>query len=82
MIEYLNCIIYSMFVKIYQYIRNMFLSKEEIEERNEWAQMRKREAEEDVFRTLLRQQGHTCIQILESFPSQTRWCGQMPCTNY
>lgn len=70
-----------MFVNMCSYIRNLFLSKEQIEERNAWAQMRKRDVEENEFRSSLKQQGHTCIVILESFPSQTRWCRQTPCAN-
>jgi hypothetical protein len=23
---------------------------------------------------------HTCVKIVESYPMQTRWCGQMTCT--
>ena len=31
------------------------------------------------FRKKLKSEGHTCIKILESYPSQTEWCKQKEC---
>jgi hypothetical protein len=33
----------------------------------------------DNFEKKLRDQGHTCIISLESYPSQTIWCESNPC---
>ena len=38
--------------------------------------------EEDYkFREKLKSEGHTCIKISKSYPSQTSWCQQKKCTN-
>ncbi len=36
---------------------------------------------QDKLVTSLKDKGHTCIQILESYPTQTVWCKQDPCKN-
>ncbi|BCS82509.1 hypothetical protein QLL95_gp0020 [Cotonvirus japonicus] len=43
--------------------------------------MARRQAEEDKFVEKLRNEGHTCIRIMESYPSQTGWCRQKICVN-
>lgn len=43
--------------------------------------MHKEEAEQVALRKKLKKQGHTCVETLETFPSQTRWCGQEKCVN-
>ncbi|AGC01567.1 hypothetical protein H012_gp899 [Acanthamoeba polyphaga moumouvirus] len=43
--------------------------------------MKRRQAEEDAFVEKLRYEGHTCIYIMESYPSQTGWCRQKICVN-
>ena len=44
------------------------------------ADMAKREREEQKFRAELQRKGHTCVQTMESYPSQTAWCGQEVCS--
>uniref|UniRef100_A0A6G6ACS9 Uncharacterized protein n=1 Tax=Borely moumouvirus TaxID=2712067 RepID=A0A6G6ACS9_9VIRU len=43
--------------------------------------MARRQAEEDAFVEKLVREGHTCIYIMESYPSQTGWCEQKVCIN-
>ena len=38
------------------------------------------ETREETFRQDLEFKGHTCISILQSYPSQTSWCMQETCT--
>jgi len=35
---------------------------------------------EEQLRKQLEVDGHTCVRVGESFPSQTFWCGQEKCT--
>jgi hypothetical protein len=37
------------------------------------------EAKEDEFVAKLESEGHACVIILETYPSQTRWCKKTPC---
>jgi uncharacterized protein YegP (UPF0339 family) len=41
--------------------------------------MEKREREEGEFRNKLRNEGHTCIVTVETYPSRTTWCNKSPC---
>ena len=41
----------------------------------------RRERAECAFRAGLRARGHRCVVTLETFPSQTRWCGRAVCVN-
>jgi len=43
--------------------------------------MESRNNESLKFADKLKSQGHTCIQYLESYPVQIRWCGQDKCVN-
>lgn len=45
------------------------------------ADMRRREEKQQALRKKLEKEGHTCIQTLETYPTQTRWCGQEKCVN-
>ena len=37
------------------------------------------EKENIKLKNRLKSEGHTCIQILESYPSQVEWCRQQTC---
>lgn len=39
------------------------------------------QAKEKIFIKKLKNEGHTCIWIMESYPIQTAWCEQTPCVN-
>jgi len=43
--------------------------------------MKERQAKENAFVKKLTGEGHTCISIMESYPSKTSWCEQTPCIN-
>lgn len=43
------------------------------------ADMQRREREQERLRAELRASGHRCVRVLETFPSQTLWCGQPVC---
>ena len=45
-----------------------------------WADMNRREAKEEAFRSDLQKKGHKCVFVMETFPSRTGWCGQEKCT--
>jgi len=57
-------------------LNNYIDMRDDIDIRNDMA---KRENEQQKFRAELQCKGHTCIQILESYPSRTRWCNQEVC---
>lgn len=40
-----------------------------------------RQQQEDLEVKRLEDAGHTCIKILESYPSQHIWCGKEVCNN-
>jgi len=40
----------------------------------------KREKSQENLRKKLKANGHTCVRVGESFPSQTFWCGEEKCT--
>ena len=40
-----------------------------------------RQAEQVAFRRKLEKQGHTCVEVKETYPSQTNWCKQEKCVN-
>lgn len=51
----------------------------ECEEVKCWDDMHNRQKEEDDCVNQLVANGHTCISILECYPSRHSWCGQTPC---
>lgn len=38
-----------------------------------------RQLQEEQIVNELRNQGHTCIKIMETFPSRHKWCEHNPC---
>ena len=41
----------------------------------------KRDSEQSDLRRKLVKDGHTCVQILDTWPSKTSWCGEKICKN-
>jgi hypothetical protein len=39
------------------------------------------DAEAEAFAEKLESEGHTCVEILESYPCQVSWCEKTPCAN-